>query len=570
MGRNAAGAGFLSGFARHAGVERFLGYARSREEFEHFRAHMNARSAQGAPGTQPCDWIPHGGAEGLAAAGALFVYAPGIGDFCWQRRAAGEAAWSVVGLTHTISSDIVMDAFGELLIAPAQPWDALICTSDAVKRTLLGVLEGYGAYLAERLGGKPPALRPELPVIPLGVDCGAFAQGEARAAPRAAARARMRLGADEVAFLFVGRLSYHAKAHPLPMYLALEAAAQQSDAPLVLILAGYFFNDSIERTFLDGAKRYCPSVRLIHVDGRKPEALAAAWAAADVFTSLSDNIQESFGLAPVEAMAAGLPAVVSDWDGYRDTVIHGETGFSVPTAMPGAGAGAEFASRYFAGIDTYDQYIGRVGQCTAVDVGAATEAYVALIGDPALRRRMGEAGRARARRVFDWSVIVPACLPGAVGRACRAARGAPAEGRPLRRPQPSAARRSVRRIPCFSDACDRRRDAHRARRGRAAARNRAHRREQHEQLRARIHARQRGAGAPAGGACARRARAGARARSALSRRAPRHAVAHAGLAGEGQHRAPHCGMTPAQPGIVPAARLSTSCTCRGRQTVARS
>jgi len=43
-----------------------------------------------------------------------------------------------------------------------------------------------------------------------------------------------------------------------------------------------------------------------------------------------------------------------------------------------------------------------------VDVGAAIDAYCALINDPALRAKMGEAGRARARRVFDWSVIVPA------------------------------------------------------------------------------------------------------------------------------------------------------------------
>ena len=39
--------------------------------------------------------------------------------------------------------------------------------------------------------------------------------------------------------------------------------------------------------------------------------------------SLADNIQETFGLTPVEAMAAGLPCVMSDWDGYRDTVRDG-------------------------------------------------------------------------------------------------------------------------------------------------------------------------------------------------------------------------------------------------------
>jgi glycosyltransferase involved in cell wall biosynthesis len=407
MGRNAAGAGFLAGYARHAGVKRYIGYARDKQEFENFRSDINAARGQR---TRECAWVPHGSAEGLAAAGALFVYAPGIHDFCWQRRAAGAAAWSVIGLTHTISSDRVMDGFGQLLTAPVEPWDALICTSAAVKRTVEGVLDSYGEYLGERLGAVPLAPRPELPVIPLGVDCDAYAEGAALARARQAARAQLQLGEDEVAFLFLGRLSYHAKVHPLPMYLALEAAAQQCGKPLVLILAGYFFNDDIRRAFLDGAQRYCPSVRLIHLDARKPEVRDAAWAAADVFTSLSDNIQESFGLAPVEAMAAGLPVVVSDWDGYRDTVVHGETGFAVPTAMPAArtGAGEEFAARYFAGIDSYDQYIGRVGQCTAVDVGATTEAYLALIADPELRRRMGTAGRRRALGTFDWSVIVPA------------------------------------------------------------------------------------------------------------------------------------------------------------------
>ena len=62
------------------------------------------------------------------------------------------------------------------------------------------------------------------------------------------------------------------------------------------------------------------------------------WSAADVFTSLSDNIQESFGLTPIEAMASGLPVLVSDWDGYRDTVTHGAEGLVVPTVMPPAGS----------------------------------------------------------------------------------------------------------------------------------------------------------------------------------------------------------------------------------------
>ncbi len=398
MGRNAAGESFLTGYAKHADVERFIGYARDPKEFEHFREHLGKHSKR------ECVWVAHGDLAALARAGALFVYSPGIGSFCWQRRFAGDPAYSVVGLTHTISSDRVMEDVGELLVAPTQPWDALICTSESVKRTVEGVLERWSAHLSERLGAPPPALKPRLPVIPLGVDCENF---KFDGKTREGFRRKHSIGADDVAFMFLGRLSFHAKAHPLPMYLALEAAAAKTGRKLVLVLCGYFFNEGIRRGFLEGAQRYCPSVRLVHVDGRKPDERAGAWAGADVFTSFSDNIQESFGIAPVEAMAAGLPAVVSEWDGYRDTVTDGETGIMVPTVMPEPGHGAEFALRYLAGIDTYDLYIGHTSQCTAVDVRAATEAYVSLINDKELRKRLGQAGRERAKRLFDWSAIVP-------------------------------------------------------------------------------------------------------------------------------------------------------------------
>ncbi|HET8691612.1 MAG TPA: glycosyltransferase family 4 protein [Steroidobacteraceae bacterium] len=423
MGRNAAGAGFLSGFARHADVERFVAYARTQQEFEHFQAAVGRE--------KPAEWVAHGDVPALTRAGTLFVYSPGLADLGWLRSPAGSGAFGLVGLTHTISSDRVMEDFGRLLTAPLEPWDALICTSQTVKAVVEGVLERWGEFLAARLEAKAVAPRLQLPVIPLGVDCDSFAVSPAA---RAEFRAQHGIGAEEVAFLFLGRLSFHAKAHPLPMYLALEAAAKRTGKPLALILAGYFFNEAIRGSFLDGARRFCPSVRLVHVDARNPAERAGAWAAADVFTSFSDNIQESFGLAPVEAMAAGLPAVVSDWDGYRDTVLDGETGFCVPSAMPRAGNGFELAQRYLAGADTYDHYIGQAGQSTAIDVGAATEAYVALIGDPALRRRLGDAGRERARRYFDWAVIVRRYqdLWRELADARRRAPGAPGRPYPLR------------------------------------------------------------------------------------------------------------------------------------------
>jgi hypothetical protein len=125
-----------------------------------------------------------------------------------------------------------------------------------------------------------------------------------------------------------------------------------------------------------------------------------------VFTSLVDNFQETFGLTPIEAMAAGLPCVISDWNGYRDTVRDGMDGFRIPTLSMPPGSGGDIADRYDWGIDSYDFYTFHGSQLVAVDVDAATEAYKKLISDPDLRRRMGESARQRALSHFDWTVIL--------------------------------------------------------------------------------------------------------------------------------------------------------------------
>ena len=318
------------------------------------------------------------------------------------RRAGDQRAYSLTGITHTTASISAMDMIADLLTAPIQDWDALICTSRAVKAMVEGLLDDQEAYLSGRLGATR-FTRPQLPVIPLGVDCAKFAPDPA---VRAAQRAALGIAQDDIAVLFMGRLSFHAKAHPYPMYLALERAAAMSGKRLHLIQAGWFANDFIDKAFRDGAKVFCPSVTAHFVDGRTAENRFAIWQAADLFTSLSDNIQETFGLTPIEAMAAGLPSVVSDWDGYRDTIEHGAHGMRVPTLAPAAGQGDDLADAHTVDLDTYDRYCGYTSQFVAVDVPAAAEAYAALIGNAGLRRRMGEAARAAALATFDWRHIV--------------------------------------------------------------------------------------------------------------------------------------------------------------------
>lgn len=409
MGRQAAGAGFLKGFCRHSGVERFYCQVLDPVHAEDFQ-----KRVQSYVPAKPVSVVPPEAMSRIdERARTLQVPDPAIGVHAWRRRGFGQRAYSICGVNHTIASDYAMDGLAELVSAPVQPWDAMICTSQAAKAVMARVLDNYADYLGRRGGGR---FRVELkmPVIPLGVDCASFLEGAEAARVRAGLRRGLGIGADDFVALYFGRLSFHAKAHPLAMYLALEEVHQRTGRRMHLIQVGRFPNAGIEREFRDGAARFCPSVHVIFLDGRDDAVSRDVWYAADTFVSLSDNVQESFGLTPVEAMAAGLPVVVTDWNGYRDTVRDGVDGFAVPTWLPLAGSGGDI----MLGNDdlvlpetrerNYNQYCGVVSQCTAVDVAKATDALAALVDSPDLRRRMGEAGRRRARENYDWSVIVDA------------------------------------------------------------------------------------------------------------------------------------------------------------------
>lgn len=93
--------------------------------------------------------------------------------------------------------------------------------------------------------------------------------------------------------------------------------------------------------------------------------VARLLAAADL--SILASHQEGFSNAIIEAMAAGLPLVVTDVGGNAEAVLEGETGFVVPAQRP--------------------EQLG--------------EAILKLLDEPALRRRFGATGRRRAEEQFS-------------------------------------------------------------------------------------------------------------------------------------------------------------------------
>ena len=87
--------------------------------------------------------------------------------------------------------------------------------------------------------------------------------------------------------------------------------------------------------------------RVRFAGGLVGEALPAVYAAADLYVWPAVN--EAYGMAMLEAQAAGLPVIAGDDGGVRDVVREGETGFLVADAAPGP-----FAERLRLLIDDAD------------------------------------------------------------------------------------------------------------------------------------------------------------------------------------------------------------------------
>jgi colanic acid/amylovoran biosynthesis glycosyltransferase len=111
-------------------------------------------------------------------------------------------------------------------------------------------------------------------------------------------------------------------------------------------------------------------VTLVGAAGRERVRAELEW--ADIF--LHTAVTEGFCNAVIEAQASGLPVVTSDAGGLPENVEDGVTGFVVRRRDPRATA----------------------------------EKLMRLARDPALRERMGQAGRERARRCFSLPAHVRA------------------------------------------------------------------------------------------------------------------------------------------------------------------
>jgi D-inositol-3-phosphate glycosyltransferase len=321
-------------------------------------------------------------------------------ELCALRRWSGRASWPIAGLTHSLSylknAGFALFSLAWLL-EDIRSHDCLVCTTRSAEQVYRKMIAGAVEYLSTRLGvSVMPAA--QTAVIPLGIDTGRY-----RALDRAQARATLGIPLDRFVVLSLGRLSPESKADPVPLLLAFRKfSAGCPHARLVLAGDDTRSQGGPQMRKLAGALGIDSHIDI--VPNLTFEQKIQYYSAADVFISLSDNVQETFGLTVVEAMSMGLPVVTSAWDGYKETVVDGETGCLIPTSWLDA---ADDLGRF--AVLRQDPYTHRqLSYTVSVDIDAVAAALKTLADNPGLRRRLGENARRRAVREYDWSVVVRA------------------------------------------------------------------------------------------------------------------------------------------------------------------
>lgn len=174
------------------------------------------------------------------------------------------------------------------------------------------VLSEHLADVVRGHGGRRP-----VSVVPVyGVDTEIFSPARE---PKRVTRERLGLPADGSLFFFSSRVAPEKDAETL---LAAFRALLEEGRDLWLL-----HRSGGHRAFLEDARRFGVDERVIATDAVHPHrGLADDYRASDLCVQASR--EEGLGFSPLEALACGTPVVAAAVGGLRETIRHGETGWS--------------------------------------------------------------------------------------------------------------------------------------------------------------------------------------------------------------------------------------------------
>lgn len=321
---------------------------------------------------------------------------PYIADLVALREHHSPTLFPIIGRAHTLSDDARLSRMRDVLLSPIKACDAILCSSRSQKTVVKRLLSSASAAISDNIGITLP-YRGQVKRLALGLG------GEPGGVSKVESKAALNLPEDKKVILCLGRLSPSDKMDLHPLLLALNDLMEgRGVQDFILVVAGSgdaggpYVQSLLKRAYqlnLDDCLRF-----ELSVDDEKKQRL---YCAADVFVSLADNVQESFGITPLEAMRESVPVVLSDWDGYRELVEDGVSGCLIPTRTINCDAITRSLSLL------YSRHACMVeAQSTSVDVSYLSQVLEQLLVDNDYREDVGKAGKQYFLDHFSWPGLI--------------------------------------------------------------------------------------------------------------------------------------------------------------------
>lgn len=314
------------------------------------------------------------------------------------RNGLSRNIFAITGTTHSLSYARYPLYFFDQIWPGVTERDAVIATSTAGKHAMRSMFSALRAGYALDAS----FVSPKVAHIPLGVDMGDFVSPAEKEAVGGNLRKRMGIAANSCMLLVFARISHYSKMDVLPLFRALVRAEESGLAKgsYTLVLAGWMdTGDAAPTAYSEIAERL--GINFLLVPSPDNATRKELFAAADIFLSPVDNPQETFGLTMLEAGAASLPVIASDFDGYRDLVTDGETGVLIPTIGPSDTTETDMLS----GVWFDNQHHLQLAQQSVVSVPHLAKAIASLANDAALRKRYGAAAHERVAAKYTWDMV---------------------------------------------------------------------------------------------------------------------------------------------------------------------
>ncbi|MER8687989.1 glycosyltransferase family 4 protein [Mesorhizobium sp. M1136] len=310
-----------------------------------------------------------------------------------MRAYAARHNWPVVGITHDISSP---EVYNQLILAHCgglRENDAIVCCSVATAQAVQRQITAVRAML------RPRHATVKLPIIPYGIDISSIVK-----IPQPIARSELCLSSNDFVFLYIGRICGITKADLASLVLSFGTIfAGRSNVRLVL--AGSTTSEGGEDGYVLHLRRLIAEKALdkqVNIFANPDDTTKSKlYSSANVFVSPANSLQESFGIALLEAMAYGLAIIASDWDGYRDIVLHGKTGYLFNTRIFD-----NTIAHIQSAFETWPILLEGVQRAVLLDFGECERFMIQCEGDRKTTEALGCAGQRRVAQIFDWKVIL--------------------------------------------------------------------------------------------------------------------------------------------------------------------